>query len=55
MTLEVETGEGDASYVASKTGKKCYLVDSPAGKRIKEDNRVYFASKEEAEKAGYSA
>ena len=46
--------EGGA-FVASKTGKKFYAVDSAQGKKIKEENRVYFASEKEAEAAGYKA
>ena len=42
-------------FVASKTGKKYYPADSTNGQKIKEENRVVFASAEEAEKAGYSA
>ena len=48
-------GEVEAAFVASKTGKKYYAVDSAAGKKIKEENRVYFKTGEEAEAAGYSA
>ena len=53
MSLDVATGETDAAFVASKTGKKYYLVDSAAGQKIKEENRVYFKTKEDAEKAGF--
>lgn len=42
-------------WVASKSGKKYYSIESTAGKKIKEENRVYFATANEAEKAGYSA
>lgn len=44
---------GDAKFVASKTGKKYYAIDSAGGKKIAEANRVYFNSVEEAEAAGY--
>ncbi len=46
---------GAGGYVASKTGKKYYPADSAAGQKIKEENRITFATAEEAEKAGYSA
>jgi len=46
---------GDAKFVASKTGKKYYAVDSAAGQKIKEENRVYFKDEKEAEAAGFSA
>ena len=40
-------------FIASKRGKKYYSVDSASGQRIVPENRVYFASKEAAEKAGF--
>lgn len=43
------------SFVASKTGKKYYPTDAAAAKKIKEENRVYFATDEAAKAAGYSA
>jgi len=43
-----ETGK----YVASKNGTKYYLPSCSAANRIKESNRVWFASKEEAEASG---
>ncbi len=48
-----ETAE--AGFVASKSGKKYYPVDSVAGKKITEANRVFFSSEKEAVAAGYSA
>ncbi len=44
-----------SGFVASKTGKKYYPADSAAAEKIKEENRVTFATQEKAEKAGYSA
>jgi len=43
------------AFFASKTGKKYYPADSAQGKRIKEENRVYFKNEKEAEAAGYSS
>jgi hypothetical protein len=40
-------------YVASKSGTKYYLPSCSGAKRIKEENKVWFQTKEEAEKAGY--
>ncbi len=55
-TKGTEVAETGASgFVASKTGKKYYPADSAAAKKIAEENRVHFATAEEAEKAGYSA
>ncbi|MBI3619245.1 S1 RNA-binding domain-containing protein [Candidatus Peregrinibacteria bacterium] len=45
----------EAAFVASKTGKKFYPINSAAAKKIKEENRVYFRDGKEAEAAGYSA
>lgn len=54
---EEESGGGVASqvgkYVASISGTKYHLPDCSGAKRIKEENKVWFNSKEEAEKAGY--
>lgn len=49
-----EVPEG-MNFVASKDGKKFYAVDSAAGKKIKADKRVYFATESDAEEAGYAA
>ena len=42
-----------AVYVASKSGKNFYPVDSGNGKHISVPNRVYFKTKEEALAAGF--
>jgi hypothetical protein len=42
------------SYFASKRGKKYYPAGCSAGKSIKQENRIYFQSSSEAEKAGYT-
>jgi len=54
MAIEIE-GEASGAFVASKTGKKYYDSQSAAGQKIKEENRVYFATEKEAEAAGYSS
>jgi DNA/RNA endonuclease YhcR with UshA esterase domain len=41
------------AYFASKKGKKYYGTTCSAGKTIKEENRIYFSSKDEATRAGY--
>jgi hypothetical protein len=41
------------AYVASKNGKSYYIPTCAAASRILEKNRIWFNSKEEAEKAGY--
>lgn len=40
-------------FVGSVNSDKYHFPDCPSAKRIKEENQVWFASKEEAEKAGY--
>lgn len=44
---------GGGQYVASKSGTKYYLPWCGTAKRIKDENKVWFASKAEAEAAGY--
>lgn len=41
------------NFFASTRGSKYYSVSCSAGKTIKLSNRIYFNTKEEAEKAGY--
>ncbi len=54
--LSIDVGDApDAAFVASKSGKKYYSVESAGGKKIKEENRVYFKTEKEAEAAGYSS
>ncbi len=52
-----DTTDEDASlpgkYVGSKNSNKYHLPDSSTAKRIKEENKVWFQSKEEAEAKGY--
>ena len=43
------------TYVGSKNSDKYHLPWCAGAKRIAEGNRVWFSSKEEAERAGYSA
>lgn len=44
----------NATYVASKTGKKYHYPWCAGAQRISEENRIYFKSKEEAEAQGYT-
>lgn len=41
------------TFFASSRGNKYYSIGCSGGKTIKQENRVYFATKEEAENAGY--
>ena len=46
--------EGGGGYVASKTGAKYHLPWCSGARSIKEENKIYFQTKEEAESAGYT-
>ncbi len=48
------TNSTGKNYFASSRGKKYYSVNCSAGKTIKEANKVFFTTGEEAEKAGYT-
>jgi hypothetical protein len=48
--LSTQTGK---NFFASNKGKKYYPIDCSAGKNIKQENRIYFTTGEEAVKAGY--
>ncbi len=48
------TSKSSGNFFASKRGHKYYPVDCSAGKTIKQENRVYFETREEAEKAGFT-
>lgn len=41
------------TFFASNRGSKYYSIGCGGGKTIKQENRIYFATEEEAEKAGY--
>ncbi len=41
------------SFVASKNGSSYHLPDCPGAKQIKEENKLWFQSKETAHAAGY--
>lgn len=41
-------------FVASKNGSKYHYPWCSGAKRMKEENKIWFATKEEAEKAGYA-
>jgi hypothetical protein len=51
-TVAVEQSSG--GVVASKSGTKYYYPQCSGASRIAEANKVYFASKGEAESAGYT-
>ena len=53
-TSNVNSGiKADKIFVASKNGKKYYYAWCESANVIKEQNRVWFSTQAEAEKAGY--
>ncbi len=55
-TAEVPADSPVASqqYVGSKNGTKFHLPSCPGASQIKEENKVYFTSKQDAYSKGYS-
>lgn len=47
------TPSTDKTFFASNRGSKYYSLGCSGGRTIKPENRIYFETKEEAEKAGY--
>ena len=43
----------EKKYVGSKTGTKYHLLTCAGAKTIKDTNKIYFSSKDDAEKQGY--
>jgi len=52
QNTEIENPTGK-TFFASNRGTKYYSVGCSAGKTIKQENRIYFGTREEAERAGY--
>ena len=50
----LKTDKAEGQYVASKNGTKYHLPWCSGAKRIGEANKIWFATKEAAEKAGYT-
>lgn len=50
----IPSGNIQGAYVASKSGTKYHLPWCGSAKQIKEENKIWFATKEDAEKAGYT-
>ena len=49
----VPAPQKEGKYVASKSGSKYHLPSCSGAKRIKEENKVWFDTKEQAAAAGY--
>jgi hypothetical protein len=50
----VENYSSGKNFFASSRGTKYYSISCSAGKTIKQENRIWFATGEEAETAGYT-
>jgi len=50
----VELTSSGKTFFASSKGKKYYTITCSAGKTIKTENKVWFATGKEAEAAGYT-
>lgn len=46
--------QGKGAYVGSKSGTKYHLPWCPGAQQMKEENKIWFDTKEEAEAAGYT-
>ena len=55
-TKALPTGDlpKEKMYIASKNGKLYYSIGCSGAKRISDKNSIWFATKEDAEKSGYS-
>lgn len=52
---QIQTSNSNGkNFFASSKGSKYYSLGCSAGKTIKQENRIYFATREEAQKAGYA-
>jgi hypothetical protein len=48
------TNNSGKTFFASSKGSKYYTISCSAGKTIKQENRIYFTTGEEAQVAGYT-
>ena len=53
QNTRIEKDSSEKNFFASNRGTKYYSIGCSAGKDIKQENRIYFTKKEEAERAGY--
>lgn len=50
----LSTKQGSDPFVASRNGKRYYPINCASAARIKDINRIYFASESQASAAGYT-
>ncbi len=53
-STEVTNSQESGAYVGSRNGTKYHLPWCSGAKRIKDENKIWFETKEEAERAGYT-
>ena len=53
VSKSVPVTSGQGVYVASRNGAKYYPTECSGANRIKEENKIYFTTPEQAEAAGY--
>ena len=51
--VNASTNSAGKNFFASSKGSKYYSLGCSAGKSLKQENRVYFETREDAEQAGY--
>lgn len=54
FSMSPPRAETDARFVASVNGEKYYPAGCKAANRIKEENRIWFTSENEAREIGYT-
>jgi len=52
--IESQTAAVGGAYVASKSGAKYHYPWCAGAQSIKEENKIWFATREDAERAGYA-
>lgn len=52
-TIHTPPATQGGGYVASKSGTKYHLPWCPGAQSMREENKIWFATKEDAERAGY--
>ncbi len=53
-SVGIPINEASASLVASKKGTKYHLLSCPGASQMNDENKIYFASEEEAMASGYT-
>lgn len=54
QNTRIEKNSVGKNFFASSKGTKYYTISCSAGKTIKQENRIYFTTGEEAQQAGYT-